>query len=130
MRADHRMEPLMAGGFCPRVETRLIAPSPPNTHFSSTSPPPPFSPSFLLSNSRVNKQQQYLNVFGQKTESKLLRENIWPLWFCNMFQNAEFREGHCAKLPALGMAVGNARGSRFAVSSFLQNRNEACKKEA
>lgn len=114
MRPDHKMEPLMGRDVVAKAESCLITSrTSHHTSFSSS-----FSSPFLVLNSRVNKQPARPKCFRPKTESKLLRENIWPLWFCNMFQNTEFNEEHCEKLPSIGMMVGNVTVSEVSIGPF------------
>lgn len=74
---------------------------------------------FLVLNGRVNKQPARTKCFWPKTQSKVLRENIWPLWFCNMFQNSKSSEEHFEKLPSLGMTVGSVTVSEISIGPFF-----------
>lgn len=129
MRPDHKMGPLTSRDILTRKETTLdqllhrpqtpglflslshTLSLPTHTFFFLLSP-------FLVLNSRVNKQQVMLKCFRPKTEAKLLWENIWPLWFCNMFQNTEFTEEHCEKIPSAGVMLGNVTVSQLPIGPF------------
>lgn len=127
MRPDHKMGPLTSRDILTRKETpldRLLhRPQTPRFFLSLSHTLFYFFSPFLLSpflvlNSRVNKQQVMLKCFRPKTEAKLLWENIWPLWFCNMFQNTEFTEEHCEKLPSAGVMLGNVTVSQIPIGPF------------
>lgn len=46
-----------------------------------------------------------------------------------MFQNTEFSEEHCEKLPSIGMMVGNVTVSEVSIGPLPATHNEACKKK-
>jgi len=128
MRPDHKMGPLTSRDILTRKETPLDRlrhrPQTPGL-FLSLSLTLLFYfflllllSSFLVLNSRVNKQQVMPKCFRPKTEAKLLWENIWPLWFCNMFQNTEFTAEHCERLPSAGVMLGNVTVSQPPIGPF------------
>lgn len=111
MRPDHKMEPLTSKDIVTKEEPMvdcfwcLLL----HKHFLLL-----FLSSFLVLNGRVNKQPVRPKCFWPKTQSKVLRENIWPLWFCNMFQNSKSSEEHFEKTPI----PWNDGGECYSITNF------------